>query len=247
MRHALHVMMFVLVALVATSSLAGCGSTIYQPSRMAQWSGPSAEAQINDADIRAAFEARPQLASDLSVALYSFDPSKAGELSEVLRELDEVSEVYRIPDLLVDGARRYSRREPWQPSRPVSLKQLRLLAARAQCDVLLVFDYGYHITQDANAWVAAAPLVVPLFAAPWLDLVAESYLDVYAIDTRNGYLYGQLDNSHEDREDHITIYSAGRGQEMVDAQWSTLRAAAVESLVGLIHEERRTAVRGDVL
>jgi hypothetical protein len=228
---------------IASALLTGCGSSMYQPSKMANWSGVDSDVQINDEDIRKAFEARPQMPDKLSVAFFSFDPTKSEEIGKLLRGTPTVSNVYRIPSFLVDGSRRYAEPNHYspQPHPPASIKQLRLLAARAQCDVLLVFDYGYKTSSEPNAWLFAAPLVVPIFVTPWLDVTAESYLDVYAIDTRNGYLYGQLDNSHENTEQGVTIYSAGRGQELVDEQWTVLQADAVESLVGLIKEERRLA------
>ena len=76
---------------------------------------------------------------------------------------------YAIPPLMVTGERRFDqpthgriRRE----AKPPSIKKLRLLAARAKSDVLVVFDYGYRQRQVPNGWVATSVLLLPVLFVP---------------------------------------------------------------------------------
>lgn len=202
-------------------ALGACSSSqVYRPSGGAGFvMDPGAD--INDADIRAAFEARPQMAEGLNVAYYSLDPERVEEIQGMLGGVANVERVYRIPNLLVNGQRRFE--DPWRvPERSqVSLKKLRLLAARARCDVLLIFDHGYRIDTSPNGWMALNALLLPVLFTPAIDESATSYLDVYVMDTRNGYLYAHLSADESSEAPHQTIWST-ESQEMVERHWAQL-------------------------
>lgn len=197
--------------------LSGCGASVFRPA--AHFAIDEAR-QIDDGDIRTAFDAHPQLQTPAQVAYYTFDPSHQDEIDRRLRSTPGVSGVYRIPTLLVTGRRRFDETSPaWAaPAPAVSLERLRLLAARARCDLLVVFDYGYRTERTANGLAALDVLILPALFVPFMDTRAESYLDSYVIDTRNGYLYGHVSVNEESEDAGVTIWSRSE-ERMVARQW----------------------------
>jgi hypothetical protein len=206
-------------ALVCLSLLPGCGMAVYQPSKSATFELDAAR-EINDDDVKKAFEARPQLGDRLNVAYYSFDASQANDIEAMLTTVTGVASVYRLPQLLVTGEKRYQERHSWGPPPEVSVKKLRLLAARAHADVLLIFDYG-HRTRAANGYIAFTPLLVPILFVPFLDNSVESYLEIHVIDTRNGYLYAQLTADEKGGDPTATIWASGT-EPVIHDLWGKL-------------------------
>jgi len=207
--------------------LTGCGAAVHQPSRTASFELDAAK-QVDDEDIKKAFDARPQMAERPNVAYYTFDPARANDIEAMLKGVPNVASVYRLPPLLVTGQRRYDEARPWAPPPEVSVKKLRLLAARAHADVLLVFDYG-HQTGTANGWVALTPLVLPLLFVPFLDNSVESYLETHVIDVRNGYLYAHVTAEEKGGSSTETIWGRGT-RPVVDELWTKLLASTSAKL-----------------
>lgn len=205
--------------------LAACGQTLYQPGRALRLD-PSD--QVSDDEIRAAFGARPQLSGKMRVAYFAFDDKHATELERALAGLPDVEATYRIPELLVLGKRRFEEQAPAE-AQPLSIRQLRLQAARARCQLLVVVDYGYKIDHSVNGWVVLNALVLPSLFVPFLDSEVESYMDSYVIDVRNGYLYGQLNAHEEGARKRLTVWSDAE-ETLVDTQWGALLAATRETL-----------------
>jgi hypothetical protein len=208
------------LSLVAACCLLACGSTTFQPARNAGFELDS-NAEINDDDVRKAFEARPQMRDKVQIAYYTFDATKGDEIEATLKALPGVSGTYRIPSLLATGQRRFDERRPWDPPVPFSIKKLRLLAARAHCDLLVVFDYANRVDSSANGLAAFNVLILPALFVPFLDVKATSYMDSFVVDTRNGYLYAHVDAQKEGSVDFQTIYSSA-GERMVRQQWPEL-------------------------
>lgn len=216
---------------------AGCGGGNYQPSRAANFQIDS-EAEIDDDDIRKAFEARPQMpASNIRLAYYTFDPAIADDLDKTLATIPGVSSSYRIPPLLVTGQRRNQDSGGYYgPPSDVSVKKLRLLAARAKTDVLVIVDHGYR-NGGINPLVSFNMLIVPIFFVPFIDTVVKGYVETFVIDVRNGYLYGHLVQEDERGDAYTTIY--GKKVDVVAAeQWKDLRGRFAKDLGGLIDKER---------
>lgn len=231
--------------LLCSTLLAACGTQVYRPASAADLRMDDPR-EIDDARIRAAFEARPQLAAPVRVAYYAFDDAHAEAVGRMLRGLQGVRTVYRIPSLLVTGRRRdEDPQPPWaEPPPPISMGQLRLAAARARCDVLLVLDYGYRIERSANGLVALNALILPTLFVPWLDADVRSHLDAYVIDTRNGYLYAQLRSNERHREPLMGPFSE-RDRARVESQWTALLARTRRQLVRTLEaESRSTAATG---
>ena len=234
-------------ALLLTLLGQGCGATVYQPGRGMKFD-INAAMQINDDDIRKAFASRPQMGSSIRVAYYSFDPSRVDELEKMLRAREGVSDVYRIPTVMVTGRRRFDRQpsphHTPQPARPMSVKQLRMLAARAHCDVVVVFDYAHRIETSANGWAALNVLLLPLLFAPYLDKKVDSYLESFIVDTRNGYLYGHITTKQQGQARRVTIYTQ-QHDELVKKHWGRLLGETGKALASLIAGNRAaSAERG---
>jgi hypothetical protein len=227
---------FASLVLAAASLFAatGCGVS-YMPGRTAAFDVDHA-AQIDDEDIRKAFDAKPQLPGQMRVAYYTFDPQIATDLDATLAKVPGVTSVYRIPPLLVTGQRRVEDHSAWAPPREVTVKKLRLLAARAHADALVVVDHGYR-GGGANPLAAANMLIVPALFLPFLDTTVEGYAEAYLIDVRNGYLYGHVTEDDKRGEAYATIY-AKSAKQYADEQWRDLRAALERDLGRLVAAER---------
>jgi hypothetical protein len=102
-------------------------------------------------------------------------------------------------------------------------------------------DHGYKWS-GVNGLVALAPLIVPIFAVPMLDNEVESYVDLFVIDTRNGYLYGHVTEDEKSGPRYATLY-ARSPETIADENWGRLRAKASTDLVKLLAEERAQAKR----
>lgn len=209
--------------------IAACGHSLYQPGRGVRFDPAD---QVSDDEIRAAFEARPQLSGPMRVAYFAFDDRHAADLERALAALPRVERVYRIPELLVLGKRRFEEAAPRDPE-PLSIRQLRLHAARAGCQLLVVIDYGYRVDRSVNGWVVLNALVLPTLFVPFLDSEVESYLDAYVIDVRNGYLYGELNAREEGEEERHTVWSDA-DEELVSAHWSALLVATYDTLKRIV-------------
>ena len=202
---------------VATFALTGCGG-VYSASGGSRFALDSAH-EINDEDVAKAFAANPQIGEKVKVAYYTFDDKKADDVERQLAKTKNVASVYRIPPLLVTGQRRFQESGHWAPPQEVGTKKLRLLAARAHADVLVIFDHGWR-GGGANGWAALTPLIVPIFFTPWLSNETESYAQAWVLDVRNGYLYGEVATDAKSGGD-VTIYGPS-AETVAEQQWPKL-------------------------
>jgi hypothetical protein len=206
----------------------------YMPARNASFDVEGGT-QIDDDDIKKAFEARPQMPKEVRVAYYTFDPEVAHDLDASLASMPGVASAYRIPPLLVNGQRRVEQ-DGWGPKREVTVKKLRLLAARAHADVLVVVDHGYR-TGGANGLAALNVLVLPMLFVPFLDNTVDGYAEGYVIDVRNGYLYGHVSEDDRRGKRFATIYDPN-ATEVAHEQWGTLHAALLKDLAVVLADGR---------
>ena len=176
--------------------------------------------ELDDTDVAKAFEASPQLPEKSRVAFYTFEEERAHAIAETLASVEAVASVYQIPTLLVSGKRRYQETGAYAQPQELSIKKLRLLAARAHADVLVVFDHGYR-GGGVNGWVALNVLLVPMLFTPWLSNETESYAQAHVIDVRNGYVYGEVSTEQKGGSGAVTIY-APKVVDLANAQWPKL-------------------------
>jgi hypothetical protein len=219
---------------LALASTVACGGSIYMPSRVANFD-PDGAAEINDEDVRKAFEAKPQLGERFNVAYFSFDASKDGEVDKLVRDVPGVGSVYAIPGLEATGKHRY---DDTPTTAPLSMKKLRLLAARAHADVLVVVDYSRKTEISVNALAALNVFIVPALFLPFRDVKIESAVDAFVVDVRNGYVYGHVALTEAQSKAHQTIYSDD--DAMIRDEWNALRNELSGALVKLAEAERAT-------
>ena len=193
---------------------------MYQASSGVKFDVDGAGREVDDADVAKAFEASPQLGEKSRVAYYTFDDAHADDITNTIAAVPNVSSVYQIPTLLVSGKRRFQETSPYAQPQELSIKKLRLLAARAHADVLVVFDHGYR-GGGVNGWVALNILLVPILITPWLSNETSSYAQAHVIDVRNGYVYGEVSTEEKSGSGAVTIY-APTVSDQADAQWPKL-------------------------
>ena len=171
----------------------GCGATLTSYSPQSSFA-PDDPRQITDDDIRKAFEARPQILPPVKLAQYSMSNDDYFSYFKKIQGTRLVDEVYRIPTELVDGVSNYSRDDyryydRFQERKPINLKYLRLLAARARSDILVIVANDVSIHTRTNEWGCLYPLIIPSFFTPHRDFYAEMTTRAFVLDVRNGYLY----------------------------------------------------------
>ncbi|MEM9073832.1 MAG: hypothetical protein AAGE52_35400 [Myxococcota bacterium] len=218
--------------LVVLVALVGCGGIRrYQPGgsvRLDQAAGY----EIDDEEIARAFGARPQMPTPLNVAYFSFESGHNQEIESMLSAIEGVEGVYAIPRVMVTGQRRFQTAEAGQQ---LSLRRLRLLAARAQCDVVVVFDYGYRVERRPNGLAVLNILLIPALFTPFMDAEVTSYLETHVIDTRNGYVYGQIESEEEGEQERLNIWS-NADEELAEEHWQGLLASTRALLTSVVAE-----------
>ena len=217
--------------LLFCSLLLGCGATVYSPGGHVGFEiEPNFE--IDEAAIAQAFAAQPQMRTQNRVAFYSFDATRLPEM-----KLPGVGEVYPLPALLVEGRRTLEERRHYYSyrSKPFSIKKLRLLAARAKADLLIIIDNQHRVLSEPNGWMASCFLIIPIFFAPFIDAEIESRLEAYILDVRNGYLYAHVMVDEEEQQEWLTLWSLNF-DETLKKQWSLLKKQLTEQLTKLLKE-----------
>jgi len=213
---------------------------MYQASQGARFEPDSAR-EINDDEVRTAFDASPQVKDTSKVAYYAFDDERSADIEKMLSTTPHVTSVYKIPRLLVTG------QHPFQegnggPPQEVSLKKLRLLAARAHADVLVVFDHGYR-GGGANPLVALNVLLVPMLFTPWLSNETESFAQAFVFDVRNGYLYADFTTKDKGGDRFVTIYGR-RPEDVANDQWPKLLSDVKARVATTLEPSAATSVAG---
>jgi hypothetical protein len=224
------------LALTLALATAGCGATSYSASSHGRFT-PETEKAINDDDVRAAFGARPQIGATSRVAYYIFDDEKAEQFGRALGSIPSINSVSHIPTLFVTGAGKF---DYVYRDNALNVTKLRLLAARAQADLLILLDYGYR-GGGVNGLAAFNFLFLPALFLPFLDNTTESYASAWVFDVRNGYLYGEANSDAKSGPAFATVY-ADNPRKIFDAQWPKLQAELLTKLASIITPAQSHAV-----
>ncbi|NIV15224.1 MAG: hypothetical protein GWN62_29410 [Aliifodinibius sp.] len=149
--------------------------------------------QITDEEIRSAFDAKPQLAIPVNLALYNLGFEET-VFADSLESFESIQQVYPISPALIEGNAYYKRKSrPWlshyQPPVQVNIRQLRLLAAQAKADLLLLYGIAFIENVETNGLVWTHVLIIPGLFMPSFHVNATAEVDLYFIDVRNNLLY----------------------------------------------------------
>ncbi|MBU1219628.1 hypothetical protein KKF34_17920 [Myxococcota bacterium] len=185
------------------------GMDVYTPARI----DPHDSRQITDDDIRKAYEASPQLNAVSNISVFNAGPER-GDISKLISSYPFAGKIYKIPALLATGMvdnRRHPHR--YEESKPIDIKRLRLIAARAHSDIVFITMLTHEWSTSPNGWVAASIIpVTPLFL-PMFDVTVKSRLRVWMFDVRNGFMYASMDFSEKASSDTHTLYSIDSTEE----------------------------------
>lgn len=182
----------VLLIVIASYLASGCSSSQY----LSAFSSVQADSlkQINDEDIKKAFEANPQITIPATIAIYNASQDKFPFQDSILT-INEVQRAIEISPSLLDPKAYYqSQQNPyWSKANitpaPIDLKKLRLYAAQTKSDLVLFVSSSTHVQEDINI---LSPLYLGIVTIPFVpgkNSSITTYLEAYILDVRNGLLY----------------------------------------------------------
>jgi len=149
---------------------------------------------INDEDILKAFEANPQLVTPVKVAWYSMSRDSLAEKCTI-SDSSLVSINYPIPRSLIEGFDPLFEQPEYmyyRDPKPLDFRALRLLAARAKCDLVVLVSSRFAQQGTLNGWAWFNVLLFPVFFTPYLDIEYRYAAEAFVFDVRNGYMYRHL-------------------------------------------------------
>ena len=202
-----------LYLLLILSSFACSSSRSYYPT--AKYSEGDLR-NINDEDILKAFEAEPQLQLPTKIAWYnmSYD-SLVFKLQ--MPENKQILENYLLPKSLIEGI------DPLFPSQyqsyysqPIDFKAIRLLAARAKCDLVVLVSSRFGEQQEWNIWSTFNLLILPAFFTPHIDSEYRYSAEVFVFDVRNAFMYTHLKYSDTKKSTKLTASQAPKNSKSVN-------------------------------
>jgi hypothetical protein len=156
------------------------------------------ERNITDEDIRKAFDAQPQLKIPVKIAWYNLGNDT---LLQKLFIIDKnITLNYEIPKTLVEGFSQnsnYNRSYYYNKPININIKSLRLLSARAKCDILILVSSKFEEKQEPNYLYTSIILLFPPLFLPVFDVTYDYEAELFIFDVRNGYLYKHLKSKPE--------------------------------------------------
>lgn len=170
--------------------------------------------EINDEDILKAFQAAPQIELPVRVAWYTMSRDS---LLHYLKFEDQetIVENYNIPRTLIEGSEPLFDRpsygyyySPRYSPRPVNFKAVRLLAARARCDIVVLVTSRFQERRGVNAWSALNVLLVPALFTPYWHIEYRYSAEAFVFDVRNGYMYRHLKYNDDEKEMFVNVWRA---------------------------------------
>lgn len=196
--------------------------------------------QITDADIRQAFDAKPQLLRPVNLAVYN-SGYHSNFNAHSLAQIPGISQIYGIPRVLVEGDERegYRRHRYYeQRPRPLDIKQLRLYAAQAKCDLLLLYHVSVEERVEPNALVLTHMLIVPGIFMPSFHIYVNARSDQFYFDVRNGYLYSRASADTTYARRYVTYWATENISDLTNSLVQSLGTRIVESTSAILNDKR---------
>jgi hypothetical protein len=192
--------------------LCACGGStgFYQPAPRdpATLAAPT----INEDQVRAAFELRPQLPRPYRLGVFFRTPAddsidapwrwdaahKRAVLgfSKAVHKSGEVSDVFAIDDAT---------------SAADDLRAIRIAAARHGADAVLVVSGKDEVRRSSNAWAASYVALLPMLFAPGSELDVTFFAHAEMWDVRNEYLYLSAEAEGEVNQQRALCWLDRRG------------------------------------
>lgn len=224
--------LFTLVCL-SLAALSGCGVLSSTPSTLAV---RDATDGLSEAELAALLETRPQVPDDYRLAWLAVAPGHDDALEAQLSGLPGQRDAVRLSPLVAAGRRRFDDGAHAE----VSLQRLRLLAARAHADVLVIVDHGWRSTRSPNGWAALSVLLLPALFTPHVEADVESYVEATLIDVRTGTILAETSVSDAFHVANMTLWSSD-DQQRAEAQIETLLAQTHRGLAERLDASREAS------
>ncbi len=186
--------------------LGNCASHSYMtPTSMIK---PDSLVQINEDDIRNAFNTKPQLTKPLIAAIYNAGTDK-NALIDSIEKYTDIKSAFEISPWLMEGEEYKSRLENrwgrYSEPRPAPIKAIRLEAAKGKADIVIYCGITHRYRQDAN-WLSWTYIgLLPAFFVPGQKCIMNSSIDIFIIDVRNGFMYGNYHDDVVDMKAYVTL------------------------------------------
>lgn len=188
--------------------VSGCSSTQYMPP-LSTYTPSDSVYQYSDKTIADAFRKRPQIDPPLTVALYDVGYETL-EIANHLEQIEEISSVTHISPALIEGSAYYERiSNPWYSyyNNPPQTKpvEIRNLAAQSHADILLYIGTHHQVFTDTNALSVFYLPLVPMLFVKGNSINVSSYVDMYIIDVRNGFIYNSFRTQAKSKDKFVKI------------------------------------------
>lgn len=181
------------------------------------------EKQINDDDIRKAFEANPQITLPASMAIYNASRDKYPFQDSVLTVKNISRAVEISPALLNPDGYYYSQQhEIYAHSstipEPINLMKLRLYAAQSKSDLVMFVSSstGYDERSNLLSILYAGLVTIPII--PGRNAELTTYLEAYIFDVRNGLLYSSYRDKRTFKKRFVKVGFAANIDEIKQQQ-----------------------------
>jgi hypothetical protein len=136
----------------------------------------------------------------------------SGYMKDALEKSGIFQSVDFLPEMLLPAGRR------------ADLKTVRVAAARAQADGVLIYTTEAGYDYKANGWAILYPTLIGLAVAPGSDLSSIAISKAVLLDVHTGYIYAVLESYAEQSQSGAWAGLDWEGQEF------DVRAKSVQSL-----------------
>lgn len=200
---------------------------------------------INDEDILKAFQAEPQIKLPTKIAWYNMSRDSLIDLIQYKNE-QTIIENYNIPKTLVEGFQPLFDKPYYgyyHSSNPINFKGVRLLAARAKCDIVVLVSSRFDEKRDINGWATLNILLLPALFTPYLNVEYKYAAEVFVFDVRNGYMYRHLKYDNDAKDKFINIWQAETMAEAVNGKLIKNAAEYVKEEIKKLFEEKNVKIK----